>query len=214
MQSEDTSAPERGRHARGIKQPNPVKLSAVSAVLAADPSISKSEVARRTGLTRATVGYYVRHLAAEVAAAAERKAEVRERAVASHFDLLERVTRSADEVRAQVARLRSPAPDPALARAFFAGHATLNAIHRTLGELLGEIAPPTHNVYPRPTRLARAALATLWASARRDHGGEPQTSATAARIVASCPPEPAIAGGRASRYADARTTASTRGRRS
>jgi transcriptional regulator with XRE-family HTH domain len=147
MQPEDTSAPGRGRYARGIKQPNPVKLSAVSALLAAHPSISKSELARRAGLTRATVGYYMKHLAAEVAAAAEKKAEVRERTVASHLDLLERVTRSADEVGAEVERLRSRTPDPAVARAFFAGHSTLNAIHRTLGELLGEIAPPTHNVY-------------------------------------------------------------------
>ncbi len=142
-----TAKPAAGRYTRGIKQPNAVRLSAVSALLTAEPTISKAELARRTGLSRTSVAYYLRHIAVEVAAAAEKQTEVRERAVETHLDLLDRVARSADDVRAEVARFRSRSPDPALAQAFFAGHSTLNAIHRTLGELLGEIAPPTTNLY-------------------------------------------------------------------
>jgi hypothetical protein len=46
------------RYERGIAHPDPVKLAALRALIEADPTTSKAELARRTGMSRASVGYY------------------------------------------------------------------------------------------------------------------------------------------------------------
>jgi hypothetical protein len=141
------SAPAGSRWDRGIKRPNEVKLAALGVLLEREPGLSKAELCRRTGIGRSTLPYYLRALGGAVAAAASKNAEVKERAALTHLGLLDRVLSAADEVRSEIAKLTSSQPDPTIAQAVFRGHATLNQIHRLVGELLGDIAPPTTNIY-------------------------------------------------------------------
>jgi hypothetical protein len=128
------------RYERGIANPDPVKLAALRALIEADPSTSKAELSRRLGISRASVGYYVRAIAAEVAQA---KGEAVSRRALSHIDLVQRVAATADEVRDEIARVRASKANPT---AIFAGYRTLVQVERLLAELLGEVQPAA-NVY-------------------------------------------------------------------
>jgi AcrR family transcriptional regulator len=134
--------PTQSRYARGIANPDPVKLAALRALLESDPTLGKADVARRVGLSRASVGYYVRSIAADVARARE---EAATRRVLSHVDLVERVAGVASDVREEIARVRRSGGKNA--SALFAGFRTLLAAERLLAELVGEIAPPAQNTY-------------------------------------------------------------------
>ncbi len=135
-----TTAP--GRYARGVRSPNPVKLAALRALLEADPTLSKAEIGRRVGLSRASVGYYLRTVSADLARA---RGAAAERRVLSHVDLVERVAGTADELREEIGKLR--AAKGTNSATVFAGYRTLVQVERLLGELLGEIKPPTQNTY-------------------------------------------------------------------
>ncbi|MBI5500851.1 MAG: winged helix-turn-helix transcriptional regulator [Deltaproteobacteria bacterium] len=116
-------------------------------MLAADPGVSKSELARRVGVSRTTLAYYLRSMPIEVQAAQGATAETRRKVALDHFDLLDRIAAAADDVREVIADLRKQPTTPATAGAIFAGHRTAERLWRLLGELLGQVAPPTTNIY-------------------------------------------------------------------
>lgn len=51
-----------GRFERGIRNPKPEKLAALQALREQDPTITRGELGRRVGLSKAAVTYYLRHL--------------------------------------------------------------------------------------------------------------------------------------------------------
>lgn len=128
------------RYERGVAHPDPVKLAALRALIEADPTLSKTELAKRAGVSRATVGYYLRTIAEDVAQA---KDEAASRRALSHVDLVRRVAATADEVREEIARVRASKAAPT---AVFAGYRTLVQVERLLAELLGDVQPAA-NVY-------------------------------------------------------------------
>lgn len=60
MQPVDSSTASTSRYARGVSRLDPEKVEAIETALRDEPTLSKSELARRTGLSRATVLYYLR----------------------------------------------------------------------------------------------------------------------------------------------------------
>ncbi len=141
------SAKQASRYARGVKQLDPALVSEMHAVLEQNPGISNAELARRLSKSRQTILYYRRALRAELAKFAARDEHVKERLVLSQLDLVDRVVEAADDVRSDISRFKSRDPDPVIATVKFRGHNTLNQIHRLLGELVGEVSPPTTNIY-------------------------------------------------------------------
>ncbi len=135
------------RYARGVKRLNPVLVSGIHGLLEQHPAISNAELARRLSCSRQTVIYYRRALRAELEKLAERDESVKTRLVLDQLDLVRRVTEAADDVKSEIARFRSSQPDPVIASVKFKGHGTLNQIHRLLGELIGEVSPPTTNIF-------------------------------------------------------------------
>jgi hypothetical protein len=83
----------------------------------------------------------------QVQAVAARKAAVQDRLADGHLELLAKVATAGEEVREVIAELRGLPITPATASAIFRGHAVLERYHRLTAELLGEIAPPTTNIY-------------------------------------------------------------------
>lgn len=135
------------RYARGVKRLNPVLVSGIHALLEKQPGISNAELARRLSCSRQTVIYYRRALRSELEKLAARDDKVKARIVLDQLDLVQRVTEAADDVRSEIARFTSSQPDPVVASVKFRGHGALNQIHRLLGELIGEVAPPTTNIF-------------------------------------------------------------------
>lgn len=136
-----------GRYARGVRNPNPDTAKRIREVLAADPGVSKSELARRVSVSRATLSYYMKAMPREAQAAQTTAAENRRKAALDHFDLLDRIAAASDDVREVIANLRKQPTTPATAGAIFSGYRTAERLWRLLGELLGEVAPPTTNLY-------------------------------------------------------------------
>lgn len=95
------------RYARGIRAPDPEKLRAVRELLERDPAMTKKALAEAVGLSRTALGYYLRAMRDELAAAATKNEDVRRRQALSHLDLVERVSGTADEVRDEITKLRT-----------------------------------------------------------------------------------------------------------
>lgn len=153
MQFVERTAPEhpeasggRGRYARGVANPRPEVLARIRAELAREPTISGVDLAQRVGVSRATARYYRRHLRAEGPRPNEGDSVVASAPVISHTELVARVTRAADEVWADLAKLRAEGVSPATASVIFRGFATLERHHRLLAELVGDVGPVEHNV--------------------------------------------------------------------
>lgn len=136
-----------GRYDRGVKRLDPELVDRIQVALTEDPTLSKSELARRVGCSRATLGYYLRALPEQLKQTADRHEEVKTRRAATHLDLIERVGQAADEVREEIAKLRGLPPSPPTSSATFRGYGVLGNLYRLLGELLGEVSPPTTNLY-------------------------------------------------------------------
>lgn len=136
-----------GRYARGVKSPRPELLRRMKDLLAEEPSISKSELARRLSVTRATATYYLRALGAEIQVAKARVGESKEKAMMTHLELLDRLSTATNEIQRVIGELRSEPTSPSTAGAVFRGYAVLQSYLRLLGELLGEVSPPQTNVY-------------------------------------------------------------------
>jgi predicted transcriptional regulator len=127
-----------------VKKLDPVKRAAIEAVLRDEPTVSKSEIARRTGLSRPSVGYYLRgmretlEVAGGVAAA---------KAADGHHELLECVGRAIAGAEAQIAKLEAMPTGPATAGAIFKGYACVSRLARLKAEMLGSVAQPVQNIY-------------------------------------------------------------------
>lgn len=147
MQAVAKSKGREGRYQRGVKSPDPELLGRLTQLLEREPGISKSEAARRLGITRATCTYYFRALREQVQIAKAKVAERKERSLLSHIDLLDRIGMATQEVQQVIAELRAEPATPSTAGAVFRGHGVLQSYLRLLGELLGEVSPPTTNVY-------------------------------------------------------------------
>jgi len=126
-----------GRYARGVQKLNPDLVEKITKILDEDPAISKSELARRVGCSRATLGYYLRGMGQQVEEAGARRAEIAERRALTYFGLLEKVSETAGQIEDVISGLRKwPAPVVAghLVRAF----STLQREQRLLAELMGK----------------------------------------------------------------------------
>lgn len=134
------------RYDRGVRRPRPEVLARLRQLLAASPTISKSELARRAGLSRASVGYYLRHVKVDGAHAIVQSEPIRAPSV-THQQLVERVAHAADDVRLVISELRAEPTTPATSASIFRGYTTAARLWHLLGELLGQIAPPQQNVY-------------------------------------------------------------------
>jgi DNA-binding Lrp family transcriptional regulator len=170
----DTTA---GRYARGVQRLNPALVERLQAELRAEPTISKAELARRVQASRATVGYYLRRLQDDVHDAATRNGAVRERAALSQLDLVQRVAEAADEVRAEIGKLRAAPGGTSNPSVTFRGYGVLTQLLRLLAELVGEIAP-VQNTYvlqvqallQRPVAVAELSPTARAALRVDDHG--------------------------------------------
>jgi len=138
---------ETSRYRQGVSNPRPELVEAIREALEADPGINKSELARRVGVSRQTVNYYLRAMGKELQEVASRRQEVKDRATLSHLDLLDRLAGATEEIGEIIRELREQPMTPALARAAFNGYSVLERYNRLIGELLGEVSPPTQNVY-------------------------------------------------------------------
>lgn len=135
------------RYDRGVKNPDPVLSERIAAIMRAEPTVSRSELARRVGVTRQTVGYYLRALTAELADVAAVSEGVRTRRATNQLELVEHVGRAAAKIEAEIETLSTLPIGERRATAMFRGYGTLATYQRLIGELLGEISPATTNVY-------------------------------------------------------------------
>jgi predicted transcriptional regulator len=135
----------RSRYARGVRNPQPKLLERISEGLAADPRASRSEVARRLGISRATLSYYLRFIKEH--AVTVKRDELKRCAALSQQDLVERIGEAAAEVTQVIGELRAGPTSPSTAGAVFKGYATLERVWRLLGEIVGDVAGPRQNIY-------------------------------------------------------------------
>jgi hypothetical protein len=135
------------RYQRGIKNPKPAVMAKIREALEADPSVSKSKLAKLVGCSRQTILYYLRAMKDQVQQTASLKTEVRQRVAISILDLSDQVTEAIEDIKTEISRLRSSIPSPATASIMFRGYSTLEKLWRLLGELLGQIQPPQQNTY-------------------------------------------------------------------
>ena len=134
-----------GRWARGIKKPNEVKLDALRLVLERNPDLSKADMCRRVGVSRATLAYYLRVIRDDVQAAATKMQAVTDTRVVTHLDLVKRLSQAAEQVWRDIEHVR--ATSGTIPSAVFNGYRALVQVERLLAELLGQLHPPTQNVY-------------------------------------------------------------------
>lgn len=142
MQHEQTT----GRYERGVLNPKPELVARIRQAMAEDPCASKSVLARRVGVSRATLSYYLRAMAARARVADATKVDA-ELSTITHDVLLGRLDGAARDVAAVIGELRQLPTTPTTAGAIFRGYGTLERIYRQLAELLGQLHPPSTNIY-------------------------------------------------------------------
>jgi predicted transcriptional regulator len=116
-------------------------------VLAENPTISKRALAAEAGISRAAVYMYLATMKADVMKAATQSRDVLERSAMTHLDLIDRLKVSTIDIESVISELRVMPMTTANASAVFRGYSVLEKHHRLIGELLGEVSPPTTNVY-------------------------------------------------------------------
>lgn len=168
------------RYARGIKRPNAVKVAALQGLLTKHPGASKSELARRLGVSRQTVSYYLRSLQDDVHAAAANDAALRVRAAAHQVDVAESVAALAEKLREQAAKLLDDGTGDLAAKSVAARLASAyERLARLSSDLSGRTKPgPTSVVIEElravllapvdMSRLSSAAQASLTSTAAGD----------------------------------------------
>jgi predicted transcriptional regulator len=132
------------RYHRGVRNLRPELVEGIRLALSKEPGISKAEVARRLGVSRATVGYYLRAMKDVVA---DTRTAARDTVVRNQLELVARVSESVDALESDLQRVRQLPFGTSSAQVLFRGYATLVTYHRLLGELLGQVSPPTTNLY-------------------------------------------------------------------
>ncbi len=138
---------EQNRYLRGIKRLTPEIVERIQLELGKDPSMSKSELARRVGVARSTLILYLKRLPEQVKEAAAKNDEIKNKAVLNQIQFLEKIQQLAGEIHGTILELKTGPIDPENASVQFRGYSTLHQFYRLLGEALGELAPPTQNVF-------------------------------------------------------------------
>ena len=117
-------------------------LDQIRNLLAQEPTLTKADLARRLGVSRATLGYYWRHLSTD----SQETSRTLQAPAITHSILVERVAHAADDVRLVIADLRAGPATPANAASVFKGYGALEPLWRLFGELMGDVSPGG-NVY-------------------------------------------------------------------
>lgn len=137
-----TSSTASSRYERGIKKLDPVKVAAIQGVLAKNPSITQAELARRVGLSKAGLTYYLRGLRAELDAAAAKNTALRARQSETQVDLAEMIASLAERMRREAFELLDKRPNDLQAKGTAARLATACAqLARASGALSGRTGP-------------------------------------------------------------------------
>ena len=129
--------PGASRYARGVQKLNPDLVERITKVLDEEPTLSKSELARRLGVSRQTVLYYIRAMGQQVEEAAARREEIAERRAITYLDLIERVAGTASEIEQVIGNLRRW-PSVAVAGHLLRGYSALGRQQRLLAEMMGK----------------------------------------------------------------------------
>jgi hypothetical protein len=136
------------KYRRGVQRLRPELVERIREELASDPSITKSELARRVGVSRQTIHTYLRRLPGDAAAATARASDARETTLmTTHVDLIANVSRAVEDVQDEIRKLRAGPSSPGTSGVIFRGFGTLERLWRLLGEILGEVAPPQQTLY-------------------------------------------------------------------
>jgi transcriptional regulator with XRE-family HTH domain len=135
------------RYLRGIKRPSPELMARIECELARDPAMSKSELARRVGVSRQTVAYYLRALPEHAGLVAAANKDVATTIATAHRNLIERALKATDDVEAEIGRLRALPTSAQTSAVTFRGFGTLERLLRLLAELTKPAETPQQNLY-------------------------------------------------------------------
>lgn len=135
----------RDRYREGVRTLRPDIVDSILVALSVQPAITHADLARQVGVSRATIGYYLRGLGSDLRRAATAREEIGARLAVTQLDVVDRVVRASDELRGDIGRARAAGDTIGV----FRGFSTLERYLRLLGELLGEVAPASTvtNVY-------------------------------------------------------------------
>lgn len=144
------------RHQRGVQKLNPELVQKIRDELAKEP-ISKSALARRLGVSRPTIIWYLKALASQPEPAPPGQCEpvpsIQMQAQATQDDVVKRATRACDEIEEQIRELRASPPSTSVACAAFKGYSVLERFLKLLAELRQEISPPQQNLFVQVAAL-------------------------------------------------------------
>lgn len=135
------------RYQRGIRTLNPDLVTRLREELVHDPHVSKAELARRLGVSRQTVVLYLKAMPRALDEAERHSTEIKTRRALTQLDLIDDIRDAVDDVRGVIGELRENPAQPGHASAVFRGYAVAERLWRLLGEMIGEVSPPTQNVY-------------------------------------------------------------------
>lgn len=136
----------KNRYQTGVSKLRPELVDKIRQALVANPGLSKSALARAVGVSRQTAVLYLKALPKEAEASARLDGDVRGRVVlTTHLDLIGSIGRACEDVNDEINRLRAGPASPATSGLIFKGFGTLERLWRLLGELLGQVSPPTVN---------------------------------------------------------------------
>lgn len=146
----DSTSGKPTRYQRGIQNLNPELVQKIRDELAKEP-LSKSALARRLGVSRPTIIWYLKALANQPEPAppaiGEPAPSIQMQAPATQDDVVKRAARACDEIEEQIRELRASPPSTSVACAAFKGYSVLERFLKLLAELRQEIAPTQQNVY-------------------------------------------------------------------
>jgi DNA-binding XRE family transcriptional regulator len=138
------------KYQRGVQHLRPELLKRIKQEMEKDPTLTKTALAARVGVSRQTVHAYLRGLPQAAAEAAVKAEESRTTAITTtHVDLISAVGRAVEDVQQEIDKLRAGPTSPGASGVIFRGFGTLERLWRLLGELLGQVSPPQpqQNVY-------------------------------------------------------------------
>jgi hypothetical protein len=134
------------RYGKGVQKLRPELVEKIRTALTADPNLSKSALARAVGVSRQTVVLYLKALPEQTKATAQRNEEIQERvARTTHLDLIDSISRACEDVNEEIKKLRAMPASLATSSVIFKGFGTLERLWRLLGEVLGQVSPPSVN---------------------------------------------------------------------
>jgi hypothetical protein len=115
----------RDRYREGVRRPRPATLEKIRAAMLADPGASRRELARRCGISRTTLTYYLRAVGDRLPETMKMTDDARDREVLGFLDVLAEFKVNATEIRGEIRKLQSLPLDPATSAAIFRGFEVL-----------------------------------------------------------------------------------------